>query len=127
MPEEHQAKELSPGADLDGDLEEEDKNLQEQYYDELADKIEFSEDEEIDEKGGMTIKNAAQYLSYKPKKKGRQTGGVDESRYFEAIARHPPLLKNDLKQQTSYRERMKLKDEIGRRKAAQQNMYSMDH
>jgi len=71
MPEEHQAKELSPGADLDGDLEEEDKNLQEQYYDELADKIEFSEDEEIDEKGGMTIKNAAQYLSYKPKKKGR--------------------------------------------------------
>ena len=47
-------------------------HLQSEYNDMLADQIEFSEDEDVEEDGGITIKNAAQYLSYKPaNKKGR--------------------------------------------------------
>jgi len=51
--------------------------------------IEFSEEEEFEEEGGITIKNAAQYLGYKPmQKKGRVSNKVDESKYFESIAVH---------------------------------------
>lgn len=39
-------------------------------YDKLADEIEFSEDEDVEEDGGITIKNAAAYLNYRaPTKK----------------------------------------------------------
>jgi hypothetical protein len=38
---------------------------QEQYFDQLADEIEFSEEDE-EEEGSLTIKNASKYLSYKP-------------------------------------------------------------
>lgn len=65
---------------------------QSEYNDMLADQIEFSDDEDVEEDGGITIKNAAQYLAYKPpaNKKGRQSNRVDESKYFEAIARQAP-------------------------------------
>lgn len=51
--------------------------------------MEFSEEEESAEEGGITIKNAAQYLSYKPPvKRGRFTNRVDESKYYEAIDKY---------------------------------------
>jgi hypothetical protein len=68
-------------------------NEQSEYNDMLADEIEFSEDEDVEEDGGITIKNAAQYLSYKPpvnKKDVPRNNRVDESKYFKAIERQAP-------------------------------------
>mmetsp|Transcript_40441 Transcript_40441/g.61688 ORF Transcript_40441/g.61688 Transcript_40441/m.61688 type:complete len:108 (+) Transcript_40441:2921-3244(+) len=70
-------------------MEGEPKGEQSEYEDQLAQEIEFSEEEDMEEEGGITIKNAAQYLAYKPaQKKGRYNNKVDESKYFEAIAVH---------------------------------------
>lgn len=59
------------------DLSDYDKDEQSMYNDRLADEIDFSGDEDVEEEGGLTIKNAAQYLNYKPPaKKGR--GGIQD-------------------------------------------------
>ena len=68
------------------------ENWQDEWDDKLCDMIEFSEDE-AEEEGGLTIKNASRYLQYKPpKKKGIVSNKVDESKYFEAIAKQAPNL-----------------------------------
>ena len=94
-----QKTEHSPrGEDSEG-FEDQDGHEQSEYDDVLADNIDFSEDEDVEEDGGLTIKNAAQYLAYKPpaKTKGRQSNRVDESKYFEAIAsKGPDVMKGRL-------------------------------
>jgi len=54
--------------------------------------IEFSEDEDEEEEGGITIKNAAKYLQYKPPQRGGYSNKVDETKYFNAIAKQAPNL-----------------------------------
>lgn len=65
-------------------------DLQEQYYEELINKMEFSESE--DENDPHLIKNAAQYLQYKPEDKGSKlTELTMNRRYFDHFQnKHPP-------------------------------------
>jgi len=64
---------------------------QSDWDDQLADQIEFSDEDEEDEEGGITIKNASRYLQYKPPQKdGVRSNRVDESKYFNAIAKKAP-------------------------------------
>ena len=62
----------------------------------MADNIEFSDEEDQVEEGGITIKNAAKYLNAKapiPEIKKKQISNkVDEQKYFDAIARCAPNL-----------------------------------
>ena len=84
--------EASPRGEDSEDYDDNEGREQSEYDDKLADEIDFSEDEDVEEDGGLTIKNASQYLAYKPpaNKKGRQSNRVDESKYFEAIASKGP-------------------------------------
>ena len=57
--------------------------------------MKFSSDEEDDQDGHL-IKNAAQYLSYRPpetNKKGANKNDVNQSKYFDFIQnKHPPKI-----------------------------------
>ena len=65
------------------------QNLQEQWDDYLANNIDFSEDEDVEEEGGLTIKNAAKYaeLERKPEKnsKGDVIPRVNELGYYKRV------------------------------------------
>lgn len=44
------------------------------------------------------IKNAAQYLQYKSKKKGKTVGNrVDETKYFDAVTNLGPYRRDEIK------------------------------
>lgn len=72
--------------DEDSDM---DDNLQEEQYDYLANNIDFSEDEDVEEEGGLTIKNAAKYaeLERKPERnmKGDVIPRVNELGYYKRV------------------------------------------
>jgi len=67
---------------------------QEEYEDMLAENMDFSEEEDAEEMGGMTIRNAAQYAAYIPpkkKKKGNVSNDLREtSGYFDTYLRKGP-------------------------------------
>ena len=64
---------------------------QSEYEDMLADQIDFTDEEDVEEEGGITIKNAAASLRYQPPKKhGRGGNNVDWTKYYEAIESHAP-------------------------------------
>lgn len=60
---------------------EEVNDLQEDYYRELAKDMNFSESEDEDDK--HLIKNAAQYLNFKPQTEGSKKNEVNMNRYFD--------------------------------------------
>jgi hypothetical protein len=62
--------------------------LQSQYEDELIEQLEFSEDEEFEENGSITLKNVAQYYDTAPKRGKGRGNRVDESKYFDSIAKY---------------------------------------
>ena len=68
---------------------------QSDYDNMLADELEFSEDEELEDDGSTTIRNAAQYLA-PPTKKGGSYKQY-EGKYYEKIARLAPRV-NDGRQ-----------------------------
>ena len=75
--------------ELADDNSEKSLNYQEQWDDQLADEISFSDDEEEEDGNGVNLKGAAQYLQpYKPGQKS-SSGGVNikdvEDSYFHAI------------------------------------------
>lgn len=56
---------------------------QSEYEDKLAEEIDYTDEDEIEQDGSRTITNAARFLAYKPTlKTGR---GMDENRYFDRI------------------------------------------
>lgn len=54
-----QKTETSPRDDVSEEYEDREGHEQSEYNDLLADEIEFSEDEDVEKDGGLTIKNAA--------------------------------------------------------------------
>lgn len=89
------------------------------YEDQLAQQIEFSDDDEFDEKGNLTLKNAAQYLSYKPAGKKKD---VDEMRYYESVARiAKPYMEYEVKGHKSYKDKQEIKSKVEKRKKENDN------
>jgi len=85
------------------ELAEQMKKDYQDYEDQLAQQIEFSDDDEFDAKGNLTLKNAAQYLSYKPAGKKKE---VDEMRYYESVAKiAKPFMEYEVKQHKSYKDK----------------------
>ena len=65
------------------------QNFQEQYYEEMIDKMNFSEDEEEDD--DHLIKGAAQFLPTRQEKKGSKKNDVNQNEYFDFFQyKHPP-------------------------------------
>ena len=87
MKEKAHPEDLDKPLDYDFDVE---PNEQQIWEDELINQIDFSDEEENEDDGSLTLKNAGKYLEeYKPQKK--TTGNkVDEQKYFDAIAKWTP-------------------------------------
>ena len=65
--------------------------------------IATEDNDEFDSKGNLTLKNAAQYLSYKPAGKKKD---VDEMRYYESVAKiAKPYMEYEIKQHKSYKDK----------------------
>ena len=99
------SREISPkGNSDDGDSYDDNfGHEQSEYNDRLAQDLDFSDEEDIINDGMVELRNAAQYLAYKPKNRDKNAKRilpkVDESRYFAAIESKKPKTQeaNDLK------------------------------
>lgn len=62
--------------------------MQDDWDDHLANKIDFSDDEDVEEEGGLTIKNAAKYADFERKPEtinGVVNPRVNELGYYRRI------------------------------------------
>lgn len=123
----HKEKQTAEDLDkpLDYDFDEVGPNDQQNWEDELIRQIDFSDDEENEDDGSLTIKNAAQYLYANPKTNAKKLTGnkVDEQKYFDAIAKWTPNIE---KADQLKARRKNLKEEFEKRKNEMQNAFAGD-